>query len=1063
VRYDDVFAYTSAQGDPALQEILLAGSTASYEVPMAALGDKGKQFTSHLVIMNTNVPYPKWNDWAKPANIWSRRNILIHAYPWNTPGGKRFIILDPNEAVVPPAQPPPDAMTADEMTYVIAVKMREHILKQLATLPKSPGLEAVAKMYTDYTTTNAEVEPVVRRREYTLDPINSASRTLDGIRFRIVGNEPNLIFEPIDVQLTPLQHQCLLAINAGVLPHVPRAVKAARCKDADTGVWSKFCSQIGKALPSMSTNIKWMGIAVGCLWAVRTVSKAAAAKQPAVVPQSGINWRTTHRPTVPYMAPSTQGGTTDNNEQAIAKRILPHVISAHVGTSGIYGFPLKGKLVGFPGHLYNRIRDEVQVVVNGIAINAQKSDFTHFPARDFCVYRLPATFNSYPNNIPLFHTESSIAGRKSIDAALLVHEGLGYRMAPTPVHCKGALLYSDGNVDYRLSTHLEYDATNVGDGDCGTLIIEPDNINGSPLLGFHVAGWGAPDPSRLAYGSIITREFLEQVVSRIDSGVTGPTLPVISNYDCLNNVPPTALLRHGRVHPSESASCPRSTTLRQSSIFDQAYEHETEPAMLTSNDPRYPGVDPAAVSVPKFGKTTLNFPEADVLAATHALAYELNTFMKKPDHRRLRLWTEEEAINGSGEDEYCHGIDMSTSPGLPYAKMRSNVKGKTHLFTMNNGSFHVSDRVLRERLDMREIGFGSRERIESVWFDVYKDEKRPVEKVAQGKTRLITIPPVDYVITFRKYCGDFVAAFYASHRQTFSAVGMNPESYDWTRMYEYLASVGTIAFDADYSNFDGSISPQILDAIRSIIDDAYDGQGAEAREVLFDEIAHTTHQFRTDLFTTLNGHPSGNPATTVINTMANYIILYCSWLGIARETRGYDASLDNFRRFVRTKMYGDDNIVSVAEHIAPIFNRCNIANYLAKFGFVLTSANKSTDMTPYDHLSALTFLRRGFRACEIGNHLHAPIEPVVIQELTNWIRKAKEPTDMLRDNCRDALHFAVQHGEEFFNATKKRINAALSFRHIEPLEVSFHAHHDYLYGNGEPNPFPDQLNNFGLF
>jgi hypothetical protein len=186
VRYDDVFAYTSAQGDPALQEILLAGSTAAFEVPMAALGDKGKQFTSHVVIMNTNTPYPQWNDWAKPANIWSRRNILVHAYPWNTPGGKRFVLLDPITQAVPPAQPPPDAMTEDELTYLIATRMETHVLKQLAHLPKSPGLEALARMYTTSSSPTTPMEEVTLRGEYVLEPINNASRTLAGIRFRAV-------------------------------------------------------------------------------------------------------------------------------------------------------------------------------------------------------------------------------------------------------------------------------------------------------------------------------------------------------------------------------------------------------------------------------------------------------------------------------------------------------------------------------------------------------------------------------------------------------------------------------------------------------------------------------------------------------------------------------------------------------------------------------------------------------------------------------------------------------------------------------------------------------------
>ena len=156
-----------------------------------------------------------------------------------------------------------------------------------------------------------------------------------------------------------------------------------------------------------------------------------------------------------------------------------------------------------------------------------------------------------------------------------------------------------------------------------------------------------------------------------------------------------------------------------------------------------------------------------------------------------------------------------------------------------------------------------------MWIDTLKDERRKLEKISTGKTRVFTIPPVDFTLLCRKYFLAFAVHFYNQRRDSFTAVGITPESSDWDEMWRYLRESSDRGFAGDYSGWDGNLSPMFIAGVCEIINRWYDDGETNAlvRRVLFDEMIHTQQVAMNLVYYTHVGNPSGNALTVIINTI----------------------------------------------------------------------------------------------------------------------------------------------------------------------------------------------------
>lgn len=590
----------------------------------------------------------------------------------------------------------------------------------------------------------------------------------------------------------------------------------------------------------------------------------------------------------------------------------------------------------------------------------------------------------------------------------------------------------------------EYDAT-TEKGDCGSILVADNTAQLRKILGLHVCGIKDQNYGTAAY------------VSRDELFAAMEALPEDSKVLPLNYVPECLITKgiesmqikpfgnfdlHGAVDNCNAVRLPHKTEIQPSPIHDMVREHVTEPAVLTMQDPRLkvPG-SPLIRALEKYGNPTIPFPKEDVKLAFNHIKSEVMYWKLAMPARKLTDW---EAVFGNETIDYCDRMNLGASPGYPWTLSRpSGEKGKAYLFDINNED-GIACEDFRKHYQLREKLAQKGIRKVSVWTDCLKDERRPLEKIAKGKTRAFMLPPADFVMLCRKYFMAFCCTFYSNRINSFSAVGIDPYSYEWTRLVRKLKKNSNLAFGGDFHAFDGIFDPLFLWEMCLMIcewyrknDPNWCEEDDKVRHVLFEEMIHTVHISKNSIYQKHQGNPSGNPLTVILNTFAHFAYLIVAWIGLARRHAPEMMSLYYFWKYVMAIIYGDDGVYTVKREVAEWFNCETVSAYLKEFGIEYTDELKSGILYGVKPLYECTFLKNGFKKMQGEQYWLAPISQDTIYELTNWVKKSDDPVDQLRANLADVFSFAFHHGEEFFRELLVKVNDALEKRGLKTFVTSF--------------------------
>ena len=566
-------------------------------------------------------------------------------------------------------------------------------------------------------------------------------------------------------------------------------------------------------------------------------------------------------------------------------------------------------------------------------------------------------------------------------------------------------------------------------GACGGPLVVMDTSVVRKIVGIHVA---ATPAKSFAAAMLVTQEMIESGFVKFPPMVLNPGLLPAGIIESVTDdmmVPQGNFSILGKL--AKKIHSPIKSKIVPSLIHGKIFKPVTAPSVLHPRDPRLiDPVSPFRQGVEKYGRVAPIIDQTIVAAIRN---HFLDWFSDWDMEMDRKVASERVAINGVKGLEHCLPLPMDTSPGYPYNQRErirmQNEVGKVWLFEGGPGNWMINDSELRMAVDAR-IALGKRGmRPKSLWLDCLKDERRSLEKISQGKTRVFTIPPVDFTIVFRMYTISFTTNFIANNKKFFSAVGIDPESSDWTQLMKYLESNSDLGFAGDYSGWDGNISPIMIEECANLVNAWYadSDENQLLRKVLFDEIAHTPQAFLTTAYMTHIGNPSGNPLTAIMNTIVNAMYLRYCWMKLApAEFR----SLASFEENVRDKILGDDNIISVRPQVREFYNPDTLAEELAKLNLTYTSATKD-GKAEWLPIEKLTFLKRGFRKGDYG--LWLPLmDKKTIQELTNWIRLSdfKTEEEMTLDNCNEALRFAFFYGLDYFKELRSKIVPLLRQKHI---------------------------------
>ncbi|AOX15252.1 polyprotein, partial [Rainier virus] len=619
---------------------------------------------------------------------------------------------------------------------------------------------------------------------------------------------------------------------------------------------------------------------------------------------------------------------------------------------------------------------------------------------------------------------------------------------------RGQVLYKESLKNYVLNNFnmFEYGAGTTK-GDCGSVLLARNTGIRKKILGMHTAG--IPDRD-LGYSVCVTAEMLQAAMDSYSNDHAFVDLPgeaeiqeafafTVTNRDEIV-IPEGNFQLQGIIAKHLEVKNPVKTEIRKSPIHGLVREAVTEPSILSSRDPRWQRPStPLYRAVEKYGRPSKPFYFSDAQYVAAEAASDWYAWKRIMDPRVL---TDHEAVFGNELIPFCDRMNLQSSAGFPFVKWNAK-KGKAWLY-----DFDAADGIKNEEYRVmyreREEKAKQRVRVPHLWISCLKDERRKKSKIEEGKTRAFMIAGADWVQLFRKYFLSFCVNFYANAGSFYSAVGVDPFSYDWTVIFQRITSLGDKGFGIDYKEFDGLTDADLMylfvveiNKWYKVYDKNWKIEDDNVRFTLISDCVHSLFLVGCLLLWKSKGNPSGNPITTIINSFINACYLRLAFLTVMRYLKRLckqlkivapneilasivDSMLEGYRLGVREITYGDDGVIGVAEWLERFFNLKTVTSVLAEHGIVSTAEDKDAELYEVQPLTECTFLKCGFVPMPGRESvILAPIAQNTIYELTNWVRKSNDDVGQMRVNLQDAMRFAFHWGAEFYWKLGDGINNAL--------------------------------------
>lgn len=604
-------------------------------------------------------------------------------------------------------------------------------------------------------------------------------------------------------------------------------------------------------------------------------------------------------------------------------------------------------------------------------------------------------------------------------------------------------------LNYESSTAFSYNIPTAV-GDCGGLCAIADPTTGArKLIGLHVAG---KKEGGTGYAVKVSKDMIDFFYELFQEPSVRDDVSYEDKEIQMDMDPKVAGFLN--LYKARKSNVPKDTNIVPSPLHDTYSKPAFIPGPLRSfrNDDGVT-IDPWSLARLNYAKQTMAISIDHLQMCTSSYANRIMIASCNDVTWKPRIFTFEEAVRGIPGIPNCEGIPRNTSAGYPYnLDLPPGERGKSHFFGKDGEYEFTSDHCINLRKRVEYIVDKAKEgiRVEHIYNDFLKDERRPIEKARAGKARLVSASPVCLLICMRIYFMDFVRWYMNNRLNNGSAVGINPYSTDWDTMYRMFngnrKTKNMIA--GDFKAYDGSINRIIMVQFLEFVNKWYNDGNDLIREVLFEEVCNSKHIYEDVVYEWTGGNPSGCFLTTILNTFSNNVIMrygclltYATHLGRIENTPALDptetsTALILFEKHVFMLAFGDDNELSVGEGTMPWFNQQTLHIELPKFGFEYTLENKEVQNTePYRNIFSTTFLKRGWRFEPILARIVAPLELSVVLEMAQWTKKKDRNFDYVRTNVDNALKELSIHDAKLWEmwASPIKRNALLKLDHFSTI------------------------------
>lgn len=564
---------------------------------------------------------------------------------------------------------------------------------------------------------------------------------------------------------------------------------------------------------------------------------------------------------------------------------------------------------------------------------------------------------------------------------------------------------------YRYGVHSE-------PGDCGSVVVAFDASVQRKICGIHMAGYNSGPYHGVAVA--VHQELLQSLrdglkLENVESGLDGTFIGRGGQCDDLVS---GEFVNFGNAAAKTGSS---ASVIKPSPIHGVLATPITKPARLR---PFYNGetlVDPLELARKK--ADTVNVcVDVDILKQC-SFNYTQVLMDLKLDDRDDRVLSWEQSIRGDPTDALYTPIKRNTSPGFGW-----EAKGQGKEPWLGVGETYVVDHpdVIAKRDEMlARLDAGMR--ASTVFSDTLKDERRTLDKVQAGKTRLFAAGEMVFCLLFRQYFMGFNAHIMRNCVDAESTVGINPFGLDWSRLAERMRCVGPHVVAGDFSNYDGTLSSAVLWECYDIVESFYEKSTEEdrrRRRGLWCELVNSVHYTvpfegmfpgkEGYLYQWSHSQPSGNPMTVILNSVYHSVVARYVYKLCAQRYCPEKASMLDWSRYVRHNNYGDDDLYNISPEIIDWFNQETMTEMFVQLGMTYTDEAKTGKLVKSRSLGEVAFLKRRFLYDSDQARWRCPLSLETILEMSMWVKRGSCVYALTAETLQEAVHELAQHPRDVF-------------------------------------------------
>lgn len=303
-------------------------------------------------------------------------------------------------------------------------------------------------------------------------------------------------------------------------------------------------------------------------------------------------------------------------------------------------------------------------------------------------------------------------------------------------------------------------------------------------------------------------------------------------------------------------------------------------------------------------------------------------------------------------------IQRATTPGIPYKWYTKTKQEATKVFKRDIIAFWEQGHKIGADL---------------FWHNFVKTELLPTHKLEKDNVRSITGPDIAFHYSYCRMVQDFNHRMYDSieHLNTCSALGFNKFEGGINRLAKKM-NKHPHKEEADMSKYDAR-QPRWLRMMCM----AFRWRMLRPEDKTDENFRRLTYYYMQSIESKVvlgsgyvmeinHGMKSGDPNTSVDNTLIHFIVLAYSYMNLVSE------DYTHFKEHLEAMLYGDDELLSMSDLIEDQFSADKRSPFYEKCGVHLTveSVNRS------DSLSGMTFLGNRFMWLNrFGVYVGVPVNP----------------------------------------------------------------------------------------